>query len=441
MKRPLWLKRPSGFKLTDFAGKELLWFHDFEQVPRQEILRPIVGQPGTFTQPTGRYYFDELGRYKYAAPGELIWAKSPTGRMLPVIQPAYTNEVVNNSDHNTTSVWQVTFGNAVNWNGFNLREVIPTTYAGSHNTWRNYSGSKLINGAVVCGAYIIKPLVGQTKWAFGCFLTGGTTQRNLNVTFDLDGTPPTLPAETTQLKVLSAGSIPISNGYYYVYASFYVKDKEDHTTISVRNFILDSNNNSTYAGDDVTPYALIGADGLYFDMIHPPLAPVSTSGSAVTVSQDQLTFPFTHPFPAEGLTFALEVESAFEANILSGTPIGATLGDINTSYGYYSPLGFSLRMFYGGVEWYIYYLHTLTSLNDNKLFRTAYQFIPDISKTAIDLEAGATSTATENLVSAGWLPKNNAILFRFAPYANAGGPFWLKRYAIVKGIVDPEVLL
>src|SRR5690554_3449939 len=310
MRQPIWLRRPSGFRLADLAAKRLLWYHDFALAPRQAATKPVVGSAGSFSRPTTRPYFDEAGNYRIAAVDEVIYGKSPSGLLLPSFWPAATNEVVNNSDHNRATPFNVAFGNAVSWGGdgvtFTLREVIPSTVNAAHLTWRSYAGSKVVSGAVICGAYVVKPLVGQTQWWLGCVLMGGTTERSLVVRFNLDGTPPTLPNETDHIKPLKAGSIPLRDGYYYVYAAFYIKDKEEHTTVSVRNYITNANNMTSYAGDGTTPYALIGADQLFFDIIYPP-APIHTDGPT-TVAADSLLFPFYESWPADGVTAHVELE-------------------------------------------------------------------------------------------------------------------------------------
>ena len=413
----------------------MLFYLDVESSLFKDELKAGTGQQGTFNQPTSRVYFDENGNYRTAAAGELIWLKAPSGRRLPVLWPAYTNQVTNNIDHNTASVWQVVFGNAVNWNGFNLREVIPTTYNGSHNTWRNYTGPLLANGAIICGAYVVRPLLGQSKWALGCFLSGGTTQRNLNVTLDLDGTEPTLPTETTQLKILKAGSIPLTNEYYYVYASFFVKDKEDHTIISVRNYILDSNNSSSFSGDGSTPYALIGADQLFFNIIYPP-APVLTTGSAIAIAQDQLTFPFNFPYPAEGLTFALEFERKVLANDL---PPNIGLGNYYYDLGYpqhfdydrYSPLGIHI----GGD----------ISIRPDKGGGIGFSALSNIKIAAHYKQTGVTwfnlNAGTSGSVATTASPGDPAIPPEIRFWVQKFGPIWIKRYVIYKGLIDPSLLL
>ncbi len=414
----------------------MLFYLDVESSLFRDELKAGTGQQGTFSRPTLAYYFDANGNYRTAQPDELIWTKSPSGLILPVIQPAHTNEILDNSDYSAAKgvrVWQALIGNPVSWNGFNLREVIPDTNTGSHNTWHNYTGAKLANGAVICGAYIIKPLVGQTQWALGCFLTGGTTQRNLNVIIDFDGTPPTLPTETTQLKVLKAGSIPIANGYYYVYASFFIKDKEDHTAVSIRNFITDANNNTSFAGDGTTAYALIGAAGYYFNMVHPPLAPVPTNGSTVTVSQDVLSYPFSETFPSEGLTAHFELDVPIDnTNIASKmSPNYAAVGIINiVPGGIFSPFGLVLG--YG--KSYLAIDGIQSALNSwggrfsesVQLSNTYEKYFMDGIEKVTDLD-GRTPP----------FPSESELRFRVSYYT----PVFLIKYVLLKGLIDPKVFI
>ena len=432
MRQPIWLRRPSGFKLTDLAGKRLLFYHDFALAPRQAVTKPVVGNAGSFSRGTTRPYFDPDGNYRIADVNELIFTKSPSGLLLPMLSPGATNYITNNSTYSPI-LFETTLGNSVSWGGdgttFTLKERVPSSTNTSHATIRTIDG--VSTGDVWCFSVVYKPLKGQTKVRLYFRIQGGTTPRQASDLYiPLDGSSLTMP-ENTWFKYLKVGVLSLPNGYFYLYASVYVKDAEDHTQIQSHLFILNGNDENIHSGDG-TAYDIVGADGMYKNIIYPP-APIKTTGSTVTVAQDVLKFPFSEKLPSEGLTAHFECEVGVTAeNFLSGQQF--LVGNSRESAGGdYSPFGFRV--------WDV--THSLVLNNQTSgtgrltstTVRTSLQLTATETRIYRDGSLVRTNAEAHDLGVAS--PSPSAIEFKVNQYT----PVWLRRYALVKGIVDPNLLL
>jgi hypothetical protein len=314
-----------------------LFYHEFYDPNR--IFTPIVGHVGTYTRSGSIPVFDQRGRIQTVGVNTLPWSLTPSGDYLPFINPPTTNRITNNSDANTATAFQLTFGSAQSWEGFTLRPRIPSTTAGEHYTERSYSGAEWQNGRVVSYSFVYKPLIGQTAPAITFASSIGSARVHIELTTgsgyiaSTSGTPPTL---------LKTWSMPVFNGYYWVGASVRWEDIGSSTSVQCRAHVVDASNSHNFAGDGSTAYDIFGADMLLIgseQIIFPPCAPILTTGSTVSISAGTLSFPFFENYTSEGLTFFFEPElSLISSNFYPNSLWVLGNGD-TTVGGTYSPFG------------------------------------------------------------------------------------------------------
>lgn len=410
-----------------------LFYHEFYDPNR--IFTPIVGHVGTYTRSGSIPVFNQRGRIQTVAANTLPWSLTPSGDYLPLINPPTTNRIANNSDANTATAFQLTFGSAQSWEGFTLRLRIPSTTSGDHYTERSYSGAEFQNGRVINYSFVYKPLVGQTMAQI--VITSSIGERRVFVDLQT-GTASTASTSGTPPDLLKAWSLPVFDGYYWVGAAMRWADIGTATSFLARASVLNASNSSNFAGDGSTAYDIWGADMLLIgsgQIIFPPCAPILTTGSTVSISAGTLSFPFFENYTSEGLTFFFEPELSLIPSNFYSNALWA-IGNVDTTVGgTYSPFGI--------------YMHDQTyrfqSDGQSLIVGPGFQITNPRIAVAQHLTnsgsvyfLGTTQITTSNETrSAPLSPSPQAIEFK----TGAFGPFWIRRYGIFRGLIHPRKLL
>jgi|GEM_PF-5192933 len=442
MRQPIWLRRPSGFRLTDLAARRLLFYHDFALAPQQASLQPVVGNEGSFSRATTRPYFDENGAYKETAPNELIFTQSPSGLLLPTIWPAATNLVTNNSSNGPSGGFQrVKLSGTVSWAGglFNLGRYAADTNTGEHRVTLGTITSGISVG-VYCASAIYKPTGGSSALARMSWEAVAGSNEATAAIIDLVSGAATLPPETSRWKPLKAGRIALPGGYYYIFFAAYLKSTSNVTAVNSQINLFNASGDYSFTGDGTTELALVGAHCLFgptTPFIYPP-APIRTTGSTVTVAQDVLSFPFSTPFPSEGLTVHFEAEVSVLSSELPpsdgqnwhfynlGTPDTAAGGT-------YSPFGATVSIIRGELQ-----LDNTAATGSQPVSSSYWRESVQLTLSEETYWRNGVQYATRTQSRpAGMSPSPASIGISVARYA----PIWLRRYALVKGIVNPKLLL
>lgn len=410
-----------------------LFYHEFYDPNR--IFTPTVGHVGQYTRSGSIPVFNQRGRIQSVGVNTLPWSLTPSGDYLPLINPPTTNRIANNSDANTASASQLTFGSAQSWEGFTLRPRIPSTTAGLHQTERIYSGAEWRNERVVSYSFVYKPLLGQTLPAIVFASSSGSAEVRINLTTgsgyvaSTTGTPPAL---------LKAWSMPVFNDYYWVGASVYWADIGSSTSVQCRSQVVNASNSNNFAGDGSTAYDIFGADMLLIgseQIIFPPCAPIITTGSTVSISAGTLSFPFFEDYTSEGLTFFFEPElSLIPSNFFSTS--ARSIGNPDTTVGgTYSPFGIYIHEF----------TYRFQSDGQSGIAGPGFQTTNPRIAVAQHLTnsgsvyfLGTTQITTSNETRSAPLPPSpQAIEFK----TGTSGPFWIRRYGIFRGLIHPRKLL
>ena len=431
-------KRRRRTFISDGIESSSLFFVDFTHLAsdpdrQKNVLFPYVGTPGSFSRPTTRPYFDENGNYKTAATNELIWSRSPSGLLLPVVWPAVTNQVVNNTSDGPTDGYQfVKLTGNVLWNGFNLGRYAANTVNDQHRL-NLITMTSVATGDVLCASCIYKPKLffdyAKMMWEF----YDGTLFTTIKATINLNDGSTILDAENTRWKALKAGRIALPNGYYYIFFSVYLKDATNVVNTKPFVFLYDSTGQDSFVGDGTTELAEIGAHCVFKNTIYPP-APIPTSGSTVTVSQDVLSFPFVAPFPNEGLTAHIEIDVPIDNSSIINTmsPNYIAVGIPSTAAGgSYSPLGVVL----GYNRIYI----ALDNIINAAVTNNWSGYIKESLQLTSTDEKYFTDGVLKSSEADGRTTTDAAFPIDFK--VNSYAPIWIRRYALVRGIVDPKVLL
>jgi hypothetical protein len=410
-----------------------LFYHEFYDPNR--IFTPIVGHVGTYTRSGSIPVFDQRGRIQTVAANTLPWSLTPSGNYLPLINPPTTNRIANNSDANTATASQLTFGSAQSWEGFTLRPRIPSTTAGTHYTERTYSGAEWQNGRVVSYSFVYKPLIGQTLSSIAFASSSGYAEVRIDLTTgsgsiaSTSGTPPTL---------LKAWSMPVFNGYYWVGASVHWASIGSSTSVQCRALVVNASNSNNFAGDGSTAYDIFGADMLLIgseQIIFPPCAPIITTGSTVSISAGTLSFPFFENYTSVGLTFFFEPElSLISSNFYSSSLWVLGNGD-TTVGGTYSPFGIYMHD-----QTYRFQSDGQTGIDGPgfQITNPRIAVAQHLTNSGSVYFLGTTQITTSNETrSAPLSPSPQAIEFK----TGAFGPFWIRRYGIFRGLIHPRKLL
>jgi len=156
------------------------------------------------------------------------------------------------------------------------------------------------------------------------------------------------------------------------------------------------------------------------------------------VAQDVLSFPFSTPFPSEGLTAHFEAELSVLSSELPpsdgqnwhfynlGTPDTAAGGT-------YSPFGATVSIIRGELQ-----LDNTAATGSQPVSSSYWRESVQLTLSEETYWRNGVQYATRTQSRpAGMSPSPASIGISVARYA----PIWLRRYALVKGIVNPKLLL
>ncbi|GIW77890.1 MAG: hypothetical protein KatS3mg104_2953 [Phycisphaerae bacterium] len=312
-------KRRRDIFISDGLESVAYFIKDFsnDYLRPQNIGTPYVGNSAPFVRNAPAPYFDPFTlKYKTAAANEPRFGRAPSGDVLPIIDAPADCLVANNSNTSNLLFKAAATGSTTPWNGFTLADYSATVDNTRHGIGRSYSNPSL--QLPYCGWAIYKPLGTASTTTAHVFLevNDGGIFRSFTVQLDLTtGEPVSIPAEDSFLRPLYAGAIPVADGYYFVWASVYIKSvatSADNIRFEVN--LTDSAGNGVFSGDGSTAMGRVGAIGISSDRIYPPPAPILTTGSTVSIPGDDIQFPFDATFPSEGITSVFDWEVPIAGN-------------------------------------------------------------------------------------------------------------------------------